>query len=402
MNKLIFVLTIFTLAAIWLPHNTQAQEPAPCDVEYTVQSGDWLSKISEKYLGDVLAYPEIVEATNAQIGEQFANIANADLIEPGWLLCIPGVVGKIAPGDEASTGDDQLVGPVWEWQKTLMNDDSTFTPDNSANYTAQFMADGQVAIKADCNQVSGSYTTDGSSISMEMAPSIMAMCPPESLSDQFLAGLSGAAIYFFQEGNLYIDLKFDSGTMRFAPAGAAESTSPSTSAETPDAATEIVVFDPTTIETDPNRAPAQGVCQASPYVPGAYQCSTETGASLDPCFVLFDGSLICNPNPVFGNYSQVVTPTEPLPESSKTGQPVPFSLELAGTNPPCHIRTIGDELVIAGKPVTYGCDAPAAWIIGPLDTSQPTWIGEYVITSPSSGEVTYGPMPVAIARAWVY
>ena len=50
---------------MWLPRNTQAQEPAPCDIEYTVQSGDWLSKIAEKYLGDVLAYLVIVEATNA-------------------------------------------------------------------------------------------------------------------------------------------------------------------------------------------------------------------------------------------------------------------------------------------------------------------------------------------------
>ena len=349
-------------------------------------------------MGDVLAYPVIVEATNAQTGEQFANIANADLIEPGWLLCIPGAAGEATPGGEASTGDDQMVGPMWEWQQTSMNDDSTFTPDNPANYTAQFMVDGQVAIKADCNQVGGIYTTDGSSITIKLGPSTMAMCPPESMSDQFLAGLNGAAIYFFQDGNLYMDLKFDSGTMQFAPAGAAETTP----AETPDAATEIVVFDPASIETDPNRAPVQGVCQPSTYVPGAYLCTTETGASLDPCFVRADGSLVCNPNPVFGNYTQIVTPSEPLPESSKIGQPVPFYLELAGNNPPCQIRTAGDGYEINGQPVTYGCDAPAAWIIGPLDTSQPAWIGEYVITSPSSGEVTFGPMPTAIARAWVY
>ncbi|MCP4409119.1 MAG: META domain-containing protein, partial [Gammaproteobacteria bacterium] len=196
MKKLIFVLAIFTLAAIWLPRNTQAQEPAQCDVEYIVQAGDWLSKISEKYLNDVLAYPIIVEATNAQTGEQFADIANADLIEPGWLLCISGAAGETAPGTEASTPDNQLVGPVWEWQKTSMNDDSLAAPDNPANYTAQFMADGQVALKADCNQVSGTYTTDGSSINIELGPSTMAMCPPDSLSDRFLAGLSAAAIYF--------------------------------------------------------------------------------------------------------------------------------------------------------------------------------------------------------------
>ena len=36
----------------------------PCGEEYVVQSNDWLSKLAEKYLGDVSAYPQIVEATN--------------------------------------------------------------------------------------------------------------------------------------------------------------------------------------------------------------------------------------------------------------------------------------------------------------------------------------------------
>jgi heat shock protein HslJ len=45
----------------------------------------------------------------------------------------------------------------------------------------------------------------------------MAACPEGSLGDTFVSQLGGAAIYFFQEGDLYIDLMFDSGTMRFSP-----------------------------------------------------------------------------------------------------------------------------------------------------------------------------------------
>jgi hypothetical protein len=36
-----------------------------CQQDYTVQSDDWLSKIAEKFYGDVLAYPAIAQATNA-------------------------------------------------------------------------------------------------------------------------------------------------------------------------------------------------------------------------------------------------------------------------------------------------------------------------------------------------
>jgi hypothetical protein len=44
----------------------------------------------------------------------------------------------------------------------------------------------------------------------------MAACPEGSLEDEFVRGLSAAAIYFIKDGDLYIDLKYDTGTMRFS------------------------------------------------------------------------------------------------------------------------------------------------------------------------------------------
>jgi hypothetical protein len=44
----------------------------------------------------------------------------------------------------------------------------------------------------------------------------MAACPEGSLEDEFVRGLTAAAIYFIKDGDLYIDLKYDSGTMRFS------------------------------------------------------------------------------------------------------------------------------------------------------------------------------------------
>jgi len=43
-----------------------------------------------------------------------------------------------------------------------------------------------------------------------------AMCPPGSLSDQFVKNLNAAGVWFVHDGDLYIDLFADSGTMRFA------------------------------------------------------------------------------------------------------------------------------------------------------------------------------------------
>ena len=46
----------------------------------------------------------------------------------------------------------------------------------------------------------------------------MAACPEDSLDQQYLASLSNAAVYFFQDGDLFLDLFADGGTMRFRPA----------------------------------------------------------------------------------------------------------------------------------------------------------------------------------------
>jgi iron(III) transport system substrate-binding protein len=58
---------------------------------YVVQADDWLSKLAEKFYGDALAYPAIVEATNAKAAEDdsYPVIDNPDVIEVGQKLFIP-------------------------------------------------------------------------------------------------------------------------------------------------------------------------------------------------------------------------------------------------------------------------------------------------------------------------
>ncbi|MCB0177910.1 MAG: hypothetical protein KDI62_06760 [Anaerolineae bacterium] len=61
-----------------------------CQEEYTVVADDWLSKLADKYFGDLFLYPAIVTATNEKhaIDDTFAEIENPDVIEPGWKVCI--------------------------------------------------------------------------------------------------------------------------------------------------------------------------------------------------------------------------------------------------------------------------------------------------------------------------
>ncbi len=67
------------------------QSAVTCVETYTIQVDDWLSKISAKFLGNMLAYPALVAATNQQHirDSTFAQITNPDVIEPGWKICVP-------------------------------------------------------------------------------------------------------------------------------------------------------------------------------------------------------------------------------------------------------------------------------------------------------------------------
>jgi len=98
-------LLLIILLLIGLGGQSLAQSPATCTTEATVQLNDWLSKIAEKVYGNPLAYPAIVQATNAaaQTDDTFTPIDNPDVIEPGWTLCIPSPEEAAALLDPAVT-----------------------------------------------------------------------------------------------------------------------------------------------------------------------------------------------------------------------------------------------------------------------------------------------------------
>ncbi len=158
----------------------------------------------------------------------------------------------------------------------------TAVPD-PANYTILFNEDGTASIKADCNQVMASYTVDESNISITMGPSTLAACAPESLDQVYLAGLGNVAIYFFEEGDLYMDLKADGGTMRFAEASAAAPVPPAEPDETGGIPFNLVSFGPVGAE--------------QPLIPGTQITALFTDTEVS-------GIAGCN------NYSAALTPVD--------------------------------------------------------------------------------------------
>ena len=90
MKKVLYAVMLMALLLTLVPGAVLAQEEVVCESDVVVQADDWLSKIADKFYGDVLAFNVIAEATNAKAAadDSYATIENVDIIEPGWKLCI--------------------------------------------------------------------------------------------------------------------------------------------------------------------------------------------------------------------------------------------------------------------------------------------------------------------------
>jgi heat shock protein HslJ len=122
-------------------------------------------------------------------------------------------------GESDAEADDigsDITGVTWRWEQTTTPVGVIKSADAPDKYTIQLLPDGQLQFSADCNTGRGTYTLQGAQLSFEIGPMTRAACPPDSLSDEFIEELQAAAITFVEGGELYIDLIYDSGTMRFS------------------------------------------------------------------------------------------------------------------------------------------------------------------------------------------
>ncbi len=98
-RRILALLAVALLPAALLttvvPLAAQTTPPIACVQTYIVQQGDWLSTIARQAYGDSLAWPAIVDATNAaaQSDATFTTITNPERIEVGQKLCLPARAG---------------------------------------------------------------------------------------------------------------------------------------------------------------------------------------------------------------------------------------------------------------------------------------------------------------------
>ena len=122
----------------------------------------------------------------------------------------------IAASHEKPDASQQIVHTVWKWQQTLENNDTKAVPSDPDQYTLTFLPGGQISIRADCNQGGGIYTLNASRLTIEITHTTMAACPPGSLEQKYIRYLNAVAGFFIKGDALYLDIKYDTGTMTFS------------------------------------------------------------------------------------------------------------------------------------------------------------------------------------------
>jgi D-alanyl-D-alanine carboxypeptidase len=151
--------------------------------------------------------------------------------------------------------DTALLANDWHWIG-LSDPTQQIAIEQPADYVLAFQGDGTILVQADCNNATANYTTADGAITIAVGPMTKAACPPGSRSDQFVTLISNVARYSFKDGNLYIDLKADGGTLTFAP---------------PDA-----------LGGDDSTAPGQESLQAQPWQWTSFTGATEQFNITDP------------------------------------------------------------------------------------------------------------------------
>ncbi len=119
-----------------------------------------------------------------------------------------------------------LSGSKWRLVHFQSSDDTigTIVPPNVGNYAIEFMADGALAMRLDCNRASGRWeashaTSRGGSLTLTVGPMTRAMCAEGALDTRIARDSAKVRSYTLEKGRLSLALEADAGIYVWEPAG---------------------------------------------------------------------------------------------------------------------------------------------------------------------------------------
>jgi len=206
-------------------------------VAAAIASVDGYSGTAGLLLGDRIE-PIAIEARDGKVSVRFmVRGIGASLADPPTIMRTRDFMYDGGPHDAGDDGGDDGNGRLvevahdfegeadpdsmtlgmhtWTWVETAYNDDMIVKPIQTEAFTLTF-ADGRVQGATDCNHFSGAYTVDDRKIQFDDKMAMTKMYCEGSQEAEFVKMLLEVRSYFFtSKGQLILEIKFDSGSMRF-------------------------------------------------------------------------------------------------------------------------------------------------------------------------------------------
>lgn len=121
------------------------------------------------------------------------------------------------PSEEFILDPEVVTGVTWEWVSTTTPIEKTVVPEPE-RYTILFEPGGRLRARFDCNRGGGEYRIAEGTLSLGPLISTRMACPEDSLDGPFMRDLERVTSFFVRDGELYLEMPFDSGGLRFRAA----------------------------------------------------------------------------------------------------------------------------------------------------------------------------------------
>ena len=132
-------------------------------------------------------------------------------------LVLSGCAGKSSPTEKPYLTDPQAVlGKTWQWESTTNPVEKIVVPDPE-RYTVFLGGDGRAQMMFDCNRGGGGFEIGQGRLKFGPLMSTRMACAPDSLDTVFMRDLQRVVSFFLRNGRLYLELPYDSGTLKFRP-----------------------------------------------------------------------------------------------------------------------------------------------------------------------------------------
>jgi heat shock protein HslJ len=111
-----------------------------------------------------------------------------------------------------------LTGVTWQWHGVADNEGVIFAVSpEPERYTLEFLEDGALVIRADCNRARARVRTDGIAMAIRLGGVTRMACRADSLGALYLFGLTNVEHWYLFNGVLTLTLPDRAGMMIFGP-----------------------------------------------------------------------------------------------------------------------------------------------------------------------------------------